>query len=472
MLIALATATRIWTLGEKNIWIDEAASWTEATSSISRMLNSVAGDVHPPLYYLLLKGWIAIAGDSAIAMRTPSVLSGVVIVLLSWFLAGRWLTPRFRVMTVLWLAVSPHLVFFAQEARMYAPATAAVLAAALAYRRWLESGFTRRGALIAFTLSMIVALYLHYFTALFLVALWIHLLLAGARRGWRDWVLAHVAMILAYLPWLSVAADQVSRGQPWRQALTVLDYPVQIFVLFGELAAGLHLRWTVIIAIAFLVIAVVIIRGWLGLLSATVTERQEPDLFLVLTCAVPVIVSLIAMAFIGHMALSRYLAYLLPFMVVGVGRGLMLAAARPAKALAMLGAASIASAVCLASYYRDPFRDFDVRPVVRAVAIEAAAAPERDRGVVLLEPAFIEMCIKYYSRQPPVRYRRIPPGTDIWLAIDEAMSRNDDPIWLVVARNSLKFDAGGVPDGWEVQEIALEPSRPYRIRMVRVIRMR
>jgi uncharacterized membrane protein len=469
MLLALASAARVWTLGDKNIWLDEAASWTEATSPVERMLGSVAGDVHPPLYYLMLKGWVAMAGDSAIAMRSPSVVFGVLIVLLCWLLAGRWLTGPVRTMTVLWLALSPHLIFFAQEARMYAPATAAVLTAALAYRRWTESRFASRRALTAFTAAMVVALYLHYFTALFLAALWIHLIVIRREPPWREWSLAHAAMILAYLPWLSVAADQFSRGQPWRQPLTLLEYPVQLFVLLAEFSAGFHLRWTWAIAIAFLVIAVVVIRGWLGLLSVTATERREQDIFLALACGVPVIVSLAALPVTGHMTLSRYLAFVVPLLILGVGRGLIAVGSRRANAVALLGGATIASAICLASYYRDPFRDFDVRPVVRAVETEASARPD---GVVLLEPAFIDMCIKYYSRQPPVRYQRIPPGTDIWHALTDAARHGRGPLWLVVTRNSLTFDAEGVPDGWRLEEIALEPSRPDRIRMMRVFKTR
>ena len=466
MLIALATAARLWTLGDKNIWLDEAASWTEATSPLQRMFGSVAGDVHPPLYYLMLKGWVAIAGDSAIAMRTPSVIFGVVVILLSWQLAGRWLTEPVRTLTIAWLALSPHLVFFAQEARMYAPATAAVLVAALGYRRWVESDFHNRTALATVTVAMIAALYLHYFTVLFLVALWVHLLLIGNRRPWGDWLLAHAAMTLAYLPWIAVLAGQLHRGQPWRQSLTLIQYPAQVFVLLAEFAAGFHLRWTVVIAIAFLVIAIVIIRGWLSLVSATTTERREQDVFLVLTCGVPVVLSLAALPVTGHMTLSRYLAFVVPLLLIGVGRGFLTIASRRMTAPGWLTAALLASTICLVAYYREPFRDFDVRPVVRAMETEAQTRPG---GVVLLEPAFIDMCIKYYARQPPVRYQRVPPGTNLWHAVADA-ARSGGPLWLAVTRNSLKFDAGGVPDGWRVEEIALEPNRPDRIRLLRVFK--
>ena len=74
------------------------------------------------------------------------------------------------------------------------------------------------------------------------------------------------------------------------------------------------------------------------------------------------------------------------------------------------------------------------------------------------------------ARHPAVQYRRIPPGTNIWHAIAAAARGNGSPLWLVVARNSLTFDTGGVPDGWRLEEIALEPPRPDRIRLLRVFK--
>jgi uncharacterized membrane protein len=52
-----------WDLGAKSLWIDEAVSWDMAVSSIPQLFARIPNDVHPPVYYLLLRGWIAIFGD-------------------------------------------------------------------------------------------------------------------------------------------------------------------------------------------------------------------------------------------------------------------------------------------------------------------------------------------------------------------------------------------------------------------------
>jgi mannosyltransferase len=53
---------------------DEAFSWRLTTYTTAELLYHAAGDVHPPLYYLVLKSWITLFGDSLFALRSLSVL--------------------------------------------------------------------------------------------------------------------------------------------------------------------------------------------------------------------------------------------------------------------------------------------------------------------------------------------------------------------------------------------------------------
>ena len=470
-LLAFAALTRVWRLGHQNIWLDEVASWTDASYPLSQLLASVARDVHPPLYYLMLKGWMSLAGDGPVALRAPSVACGILAVLLSWLLGRRWLTGPTRSAALAWIVLSPHLVFFSQEARMYAPATAAVLAACLAYRRWIESQCRSIGALAGYAAAMTAAMYLHYFTALIALAFWIHLAIVRQEpRVWVRWLIAHAAILIAYLPWLGAAIEQIDRGQPWRQAVPITQVPRYALVFIADVVAGYHMQWSLLIGIASLVIVAVMFMGAIRLVVAWIRERREPDLFLLLAIAVPIVVSLAALLVTGHMTLSRYLAYLTPLLVIGVARGWSESgAARPR--VAAIAMAAIASAALLASYYRDPVRDFDVRPVIRALSSEPAGANSRD-AVLLFDPAFLDICFKYYAREPLMRYERVPPDKSTWQAVREVASGTDGSIFVVVARNSVTFDTQAAPDQLRLEEVALEPSWPDRIRLFRVLRTR
>ena len=55
-------------LGHESLWYDEAASLLQARLPVRTLLQAVAQDVHPPLYYLLLHG-VLTAGDSEAVLR-------------------------------------------------------------------------------------------------------------------------------------------------------------------------------------------------------------------------------------------------------------------------------------------------------------------------------------------------------------------------------------------------------------------
>ena len=61
------------TLTAESLWEDEVWSLWAVSGSLAETLAKVAGDYHPPLYFLLLKGWIALVGDAPIMVRLPSL---------------------------------------------------------------------------------------------------------------------------------------------------------------------------------------------------------------------------------------------------------------------------------------------------------------------------------------------------------------------------------------------------------------
>jgi hypothetical protein len=90
-------------------------------------------DVHPPLYYLTLKGWIAVAGDSLLALRLLNIfldmLTGALMMLLGRRSFGVRVAPTV-IAGILW-AVAPMLVFIGYLVRMYAMVTLFVTAGAV-----------------------------------------------------------------------------------------------------------------------------------------------------------------------------------------------------------------------------------------------------------------------------------------------------------------------------------------------------
>lgn len=104
-----------------SLWFDESLTCNHTRASWSGFLNSVvAAEQMPPLYFVLMKLWTGLAGDSEFALRLPSLLCGVLTVpLLGWFL-WRLEGPEVGCMGALLLACSPFHIWYSQEARAYA----------------------------------------------------------------------------------------------------------------------------------------------------------------------------------------------------------------------------------------------------------------------------------------------------------------------------------------------------------------
>src|SRR6478672_11226701 len=74
----LALFMRLGHIGSRPIWLDEAFSQWFSSQSFHYLWTVLPSyEVHPPFYYSLLKAWRWIAGDSALALRSLSVLFAI-----------------------------------------------------------------------------------------------------------------------------------------------------------------------------------------------------------------------------------------------------------------------------------------------------------------------------------------------------------------------------------------------------------
>ncbi|MEO3778083.1 glycosyltransferase family 39 protein [Micromonospora sp. B11E3] len=160
-------------------WRDELATWSAATRSpagLARMAGTIDAGAVP--YYLLMHGWLALTGDSATALRLPSVLAMAGAAGLTAVLGERLLGRRTGLAGGLLFAAVPGASRYAQEARPYAfVALFAVLATLLLVRAIDRPGWRAWAAYAA----AVTALGLAHLVALGLLAA--HAVAVLARRG-------------------------------------------------------------------------------------------------------------------------------------------------------------------------------------------------------------------------------------------------------------------------------------------------
>ena len=119
LVVALAAALRLFRLGVRSFWLDEAVSamlarvdrHVFASAVIHRQANMV-------LYYLLLRGWTRL-GSSEFALRSFSALAGVATIPAIYLLGKQLFGARAGRVAALLLCVHTFHIRYSQEARAY-----------------------------------------------------------------------------------------------------------------------------------------------------------------------------------------------------------------------------------------------------------------------------------------------------------------------------------------------------------------
>ena len=323
-------------------WDDERHTLKTAGLPPARIVRAVQVDVHPPLYFFLVKAWwkLPLPGDRLVQTRALSVaatLAATVVFGRLWLRRLEW--TRQALFLALWVA-SPCLVLYGRMARSYALQALVALVAIRYAVDWLREPENRR-AEAGFAAFSALLLYLHYLPGLAVLASTTAL---GLWRGeWRR--LRALGWIgLLYLPWIVTlvrTAGRVAEAEPYRvggnwmlENALKLGYAFVAFQ-FGETVPV----WAWAAALALLpAIGAALWRAWRR-------SAHAPTLFLALAgVGYFVAASWVSFAFVG-----ARLLFLLPFYYLFLVRGLDMT--RPVGVLTMVGLLAVAVGG-LGSYYR------------------------------------------------------------------------------------------------------------------------
>ena len=106
---------------DQSLWLDEAINVTfvRNLNLKSLIFDYSVGDFHPPLYHILMRGWILLFGTSEIAVRLPSVILGLATVYVTYLIAKKLFENKTALISATLIATSPLHIYYSQEARMY-----------------------------------------------------------------------------------------------------------------------------------------------------------------------------------------------------------------------------------------------------------------------------------------------------------------------------------------------------------------
>ena len=190
----------------RGVWLDEAISIHQAHLSFHDLFENLQyGDRHPPLHHVVLWLTVKAFGDGEMAVRIPSIVAGTLAIPALYLLGRELYDRRTGLVAATFGAASPLLIWYSQEARMYAFVELFGLLALWTQLRVIRN--PSMGNWAAYILATAALLWSHYFGLLLIgvqQAIWIGVLIHRRRTGEPN-----RAMALGFAYSLAVLAIQL-----------------------------------------------------------------------------------------------------------------------------------------------------------------------------------------------------------------------------------------------------------------------
>ncbi|CAN5302305.1 hypothetical protein BH10PAT1_BH10PAT1_3080 [soil metagenome] len=218
--LILGLGLRLISLNQ-SFWIDEATSASTIKMSLAQFFGKfMPGDFHPPLYYLTARVWSMFFGTSEIALRSLSVLFGILTIYVV-YLIGKEINKQslslrdknVGIIASILLATSGLHIYYSQEARMYSMSTFLVTLAIYFFIH-LRQGYGGQVKIwigYAITLGLIGAT--DYLPLLILPIFWIYGVLSKQKFTWfKKLFMSHIILFLFAILWMPTFLKQLSSG--------------------------------------------------------------------------------------------------------------------------------------------------------------------------------------------------------------------------------------------------------------------
>ncbi len=220
ILIVLCFLSVIVCAFSPSIWVDEAFTLGLIKHDMADVIGLTAQDVHPPLYYLMLKMaedlFSCVSGTFAFRAAVAKLFSAAAFAAtaaLCWVKFRREETKGFRELLVLCLFATTGILSQSIEIRMYGWALFFVTGTYLYAKEVMDggSGIKTWGPLVVFS---VCSAYTHNYALISMGAVWLYLLIwviLKNRKEVKNWLMGGTATAVCYVPWLLVLMKQTSR---------------------------------------------------------------------------------------------------------------------------------------------------------------------------------------------------------------------------------------------------------------------
>lgn len=301
----------------QSIWFDESFSSYLTRFDLGKIWSLTAADVHPPLYYIVLKGWAHFFGHTDFAMRMLSVTLGAVAILFAFL----WLKYKYgskaAILGSFLLSISPVFIRYGQEMRMYTMMLAIIFASTYFLQLAVDNGKKRWW--IIYAILVAAGMWTHYFTAFAFCAHLIYLFKVYGKSFWKKYIWAPYLLAIAlFSPWMPSLFAQISNVE--QNGFWVS--PVNVTVMANYFGEDLYYMKAEEIQNWLLVLATITVSVILYL-----TVRYRKQMIMLLSMAIVPLILLVILSLppLSPMFIPRYIIYAMLAIpiIAGVGLGML-----------------------------------------------------------------------------------------------------------------------------------------------------
>jgi mannosyltransferase len=222
----LYIAMRLWRLNDYGLWLDEVFSVNMARLDWKEILPAVAHDiVHPPLFYLLLKMWIHMGGESLFWLRFFPALTAIATIIPFFSICRelRLSTAEINTAFIL-ISVNSYLIYYAQESRMYSLLLFFTLCSMYLFIRIIIGNGTSKILLPSLFIVNLLLIYTHYFGWLIVGVECIYILILRSRQR-LSFVIIIAALAVCFAPWAYMVGYVAAEKQGLSENISWIGRP-------------------------------------------------------------------------------------------------------------------------------------------------------------------------------------------------------------------------------------------------------
>ncbi|MGE5197953.1 MAG: glycosyltransferase family 39 protein [Deltaproteobacteria bacterium] len=310
-ILALSAFIYFYRLDKESLLTDEYLSLYISQKSPYDIIHKSDGAFNPntipPLYELILHGWLKLFGVSVFIQRSLSALFGIISVYLLYLLATLIFDRETGLLSALLGSFSFIWFLLFRQDRCYSLLILLTLLSFYIFFSLIKIKYSRRN-LFYLAATNILLLYTHYIS-FFVIALEVVVAFIQWRKDYKKiagMALACIAAALAYLPWRANLYYDILREPLMQRSFFALGAARTCFTLFKIPLFHFHIHWNPLLAIIY---APFIIKGALKI------KKDSPRLFLYLIL-IFIVPSFFICSFWSTERLRYYAPFLFPFLIM------------------------------------------------------------------------------------------------------------------------------------------------------------